>query len=295
MKMKYHSEKIRVNTQPAAVSKGKLNALRSTLYAKTAFSLVETVTALIILALFSSTVLVVINRCMASAADSVIRMQAFEVARENMETLLSKGLVSEMTEYGSSDKYPQIQWQRTVETFYEPITSRMWVQAVCSAEYTDSQGQVQTIELTHWLTDVTKEQLLQIMQRQEKQAEQDNIIKTAEEAAQYAGIDEQTLQQWLANGMATTEDGCYIKSWLDLYMQTDGAPSIEQKNLQRQIDQGLIEPTQQQDQPDEQGQGEEGQQGQVSQSDEELIYGYTVEQLEQMSFEELWEIMLQNQ
>lgn len=292
MKMKYHSEKIRVNTQPTAVSKGKLNALRSTLHAKTAFSLVETVTALIILALFSSTVLVVINRCMASAADSAIRMQAFEVARENMETLLSKGLVSEMTEYGSSDKYPQIQWQRTVETFYEPITSRMWVQAVCSAEYTDAEGQVQTVELTHWLTDVTKEQLLQILVQEQEESEQENIIKIAEEAAQYAGIDEQTLQQWLADGMATTEDGYYIKSWLDLYLQTDGAPSIEQKNLQRQIDQELIEPTQQQDQPGEQG--EEGQQDQTSESDEELIYGYTIEELEQMSLDQLWEIVFKN-
>ena len=85
-----------------------------------AFSLVEAVTALIILALISSSVLVVINRCMASAADSALRMQAFEVARDNMETLLSKDSVNEMVEYGSSDKHPEIKWQTTVEMFYEP-------------------------------------------------------------------------------------------------------------------------------------------------------------------------------
>ncbi|MFA5252310.1 MAG: type II secretion system protein, partial [Phycisphaerae bacterium] len=76
-----------------------------------AFSLVEVMTALIILALISSSVLVVINRCMASAADSSLRMQAFEVARDNMETLLSRDEVEETVEYGSSDKYPEIKWQ----------------------------------------------------------------------------------------------------------------------------------------------------------------------------------------
>ncbi|GAI98044.1 unnamed protein product [marine sediment metagenome] len=116
----------------------------------------EALTALIILALVSSSVLVVINRCMASAADSALRMQAFEIARDNMETLLSKDSAEEMVEYGSSDKYPAIQWQTAVETFYEPMTERMWVRAVCSAEYADIAGDVQTIELTHWLTALTK-------------------------------------------------------------------------------------------------------------------------------------------
>ena len=124
-----------------------------------------------ILALISSSVFVVINRCMASAADSAQRYQAFEVARDNMEILLSKDSVKEIVEYGQSDKYPQIQWQTTVETFYEPITGRMWIQAICSAEYTDTAGQVQTVELTHWLTDLTKEQLLQIIEEQEKEKE----------------------------------------------------------------------------------------------------------------------------
>ncbi|MDD5326255.1 MAG: hypothetical protein PHY02_00390 [Phycisphaerae bacterium] len=129
-----------------------------------AFSLVEAVTALIILALISSSVLVVINRCMASAADSVVRMQAFEVARDNMEALLSKDAVEETTEYGTSDKYPQVQWETTVEAFYEPAEEQIWVQAVCSAEYPDSQGQTQSLELTHWLTALTKDQLIQMIE-----------------------------------------------------------------------------------------------------------------------------------
>jgi hypothetical protein len=133
-----------------------------------AFSLVEVVTALIILAFISFSVLVVINRCMASAADSELRMQAFEVARDNMETLLSKDSVEEMVEYGSSVKYPEIKWQTTVEMFYEPEASeqmQVWVRGVCSAEYTDAAGEVQTIELTHWLTGLTKEQLIEMLKQ----------------------------------------------------------------------------------------------------------------------------------
>ena len=41
--------------------------------------------------------------------------------------------------------------------------------------------------------------------------------------------------------METTEDGYYLKIWLELYMQTDGSPTVEQKNLQRQIDEELAE------------------------------------------------------
>jgi len=96
---------------------------------KPAFSLVEVVTALAILALISSSVLVVINRCVASTADLSLRMQAFEVARENMEKLLASTLVQEKIEYGESDKYPEITWHTVVETFYEPITARMWLSA----------------------------------------------------------------------------------------------------------------------------------------------------------------------
>jgi prepilin-type N-terminal cleavage/methylation domain-containing protein len=150
-------------------------ALRNTQYAirntNTAFTLVEVMTALVILAIISSSVLVVINRCMASAADSALRMQAFEVARDNMETLLSRDSVNEMVEYGSSDKHPEIQWETAVETFYEPVTEQIWVRAICSAEYADATGDVQTIELTHWLTGLTKEQIIQMIEEKQKEKE----------------------------------------------------------------------------------------------------------------------------
>ena len=86
------------------------------------FGLMEAVAALVILTFFGSGVLVVINRCMAWAAESALRMQAFEVARENMEKLLASDLVKESSEYGDSEKYHDVKWQTDVETFYEPTT-----------------------------------------------------------------------------------------------------------------------------------------------------------------------------
>jgi len=231
----------------------KLNAVRYTLYAKPAFSLIEAVTALIILALVSSSVLTVYSRCVASAADSVLRMNAFEVVRENMETLLASDSVKEMAEFGSSDKYPEIQWQTTVETFYEPITARMWIQATCSAEYTDAAGDTQTVELTHWLTDLTEEQLRQILEEQQRQEQQlpEQIIETEQEAADYAGVDVETIQQWVEDGMLTTEDGYYIKQQLNLYKQTDEEPTIEDKNQQPEAPKESTDKEDQQDEEDD--------------------------------------------
>lgn len=199
-----------------------------------AFGLVEVITALAILALISSSVLVVINRCLESVGDSVLRMQALEVARDNMEQLLSSVSVKETTEFGESNKYPDIKWQTAVESFYEPITSRMWIRGVCSAEYQDSKGEPQKIELTHWLTDLTKEQLLQMAKEEEMQrAKLDGeIIDTIEEAAEYAGVDVETIEEWVDNGMLKTDDGEFVKRNIDIYALSNGTPNPEDESLQ---------------------------------------------------------------
>jgi prepilin-type N-terminal cleavage/methylation domain-containing protein len=256
----------------------------------TGFTLVETVVALIILAILSSGVLVVINRCIVSATNSTLRMHAFEVARENMEKLLALSSVKEAVDYGSSDKYPNVTWQTVVETFYEPLTDRMWVRAVCSSEYEDAQGQMQTIELTHWLTNVSKQQLMQILEQKQEAEEEfvvdDEVIETIEEAAEYAGVDVGTIEQWLDNGMLTTEDDAFIKTNLDLYWASDGKPSDEQKNLQIDSITDLLEETDQEYDLDEQDQSEE------KNSDEiDPATGLTYEELENMDFDEIMELI----
>lgn len=71
-----------------------------------AFTLVEVAMALTVLALFTSGVLVVIDRCIGSATNSGLRMRAFQIARENMEMLLTADSLEETVEYGESEKYP---------------------------------------------------------------------------------------------------------------------------------------------------------------------------------------------
>jgi prepilin-type N-terminal cleavage/methylation domain-containing protein len=197
-----------------------------------AFSLIETVAALAILGLVSLSVLVVVDRCVGSMVDSELRMQAFEVARENMEKLLVQPTAKEMVEYGSSEKNPDILWQTIVEAFHEPLTSRMWIRATCSAEYFDMAGEAQTVELTHWLTSVTKKQLIQMAEQRKKVlqrlAEADQLIGTTEEAAEYAETDVESIEQWAkSGGMPVTEDGRYVKLYLDLYTEHDGEPPVE--------------------------------------------------------------------
>jgi len=261
-------------------------ALRNT--REKAFTLGEVVVALAILALISSSVLVVIGRCAASAADSELRMQALEVARENMEALLAADSVKETIEYGQSDKYPEIEWQTVVETFYEPITARMWIRAVCSAEYDDTAGELQTVELTHWLTDLTREQLLQIMREEEKEKEDlaGELIETVEEAAEYAGVEPETIEQWLENGMLTTEDGSFVKRNLDIYRQNDGNPSPEDKQLQAKSIADLREPTTKQG-----GAADE----QSWQDEIDPKTGLTYGQLEEMEFTEIWDLLKSRQ
>jgi type II secretory pathway pseudopilin PulG len=209
-----------------------LFARRTTQHARrTAFTLVESMASVALLAFIGVSVWVVLERCTASAADSTQRMRAFEIARENMEKLLGSDSVQEMTEYGISEKFQDIRWQTSVESFSEPTTSHMWARAVCSAEYTDSGGETKSVELTHWLTGLTAAQSAQLAARSEMQKKLlvKHIITTEELAAEYAGVDAKTIQQWVKNGMPMTESGEYLKPWLDLYLQTNGNPTEQDR------------------------------------------------------------------
>jgi prepilin-type N-terminal cleavage/methylation domain-containing protein len=294
LKMKCRSKKIANSRQRVADSvertadrKKKLYAKRYTLNADSAFSLVEVLTALAILALISSSVLVVINRGVASAADSALRIQAFEVARENMEKLLASTSLEEGVEYGESNKYPEISWTTVVETFYEPITSRMWVRGICSAEYKDTEGQEQKVELTHWLTGLTKEQLLEVTTREDEEGLlADQLIGTIEEAADYAGVDVPIMERWLKNGMLTTEDGTFIRMNLDIYKRNNGNPSPEDKRQQVQSEAELIKLRGRQGKP---GGPEADKQGRQDEIDPKT--GLTYGELENMDVSEVWELL----
>lgn len=197
------------------------------------FSLLEVLTALAILGLVSSSVLLVINRCVNSAADSALRMEAFQIVRENLELVLVRDSVEESVEYGISDLFPVVSWQTVIEAFPEPVNGQIWVRAVCTAEYTDSRDQRQKIELTHWIAPLTDQQAGAILSDEERaRLEAEQILNTAEAAARYARIDVKTLDQWIENGLLTTEDGRFIKYNLDLFVEGEGQPSEQTKARQ---------------------------------------------------------------
>jgi len=198
------------------------------------FTLLEVLAALAILALVSSSVLVVVDRCLESTADAALRMEAFQLARENMEKVLASATVEETVDYGRSEKYPDISWQTVIEAFSEPVSGKMWIRAVCSAEYTDVTGEEQTVKLEHWITELTDQQANQLAGQpgsiEELTAEQ--LLVTAEEAAEYAGVDVETVEKWVEDGLVTMKDGAFIKFNLDVYMRSEGKPTDIEKRQQ---------------------------------------------------------------
>lgn len=144
---------------------------KSAIQYKTGFTLVEVVAALLILSMLIGSVLTVMSKITEGMVDLKARTQAFAVARENMEKLLTAASVEDMSEYGVVETNPDMDWQTIVEPFYEPISNRMWVRGVCSSSYTDSKGQRQIIELTCWLTGLNAQQIQQIVDQQKRQEE----------------------------------------------------------------------------------------------------------------------------
>ena len=159
----------------------KYNLLRTPL-AKSAFTMVEVVAALMLLTAILSSVLVLMNRYTASMIDLQLRAEAFELARGNMEQLLAETKLSDIVEFGDSETHPDIEWQTLVEPFYEPVTNRMWIRAVCSAGFTDSKGEFENIELEHWITNLTAAQVKQIVAQQQVEAEYMDLLAEGEDS-----------------------------------------------------------------------------------------------------------------
>jgi hypothetical protein len=170
------------------------------------------------------------NHCITATTNLTLETQAFEVARQQMDQVLAKASVRETMEFGTAEQYPGIEWQTTVETFEEPVEGATWARAVCSSTYEDIEGETQTVELTCWLTRLTKDQLARLEQK--TLDANDQLLASEEAAADYVGVTVDTIKEWQANGLAVTTEGGYIKENLDLYMRTHGQPSEQEKKQQ---------------------------------------------------------------
>ena len=148
-----------------------------------AFTMVEVVAALVLLSMILSSVMVLMNRYVDSVIDLQLREEAFELARGNMEQLLTETKLSDIVEFGDSEQNPDIEWQTLVEPFYEPVTNQMWIRAICSAGFDDSKGEFQNIELEHWITHLTAAQVKQILAQQQVEAEYMDLLNGGEDSA----------------------------------------------------------------------------------------------------------------
>jgi len=169
-----------------------------------AFTLIEVVIALAVVSSIITSVLVVMNRCINATINMELQRQAFKLAREQMETLLSKNSVSDLSEYGFSEETPEIDWQMTVEPFYEPISNQMWVRAVSAAGFTDTTGQRQKIEFACWLTGLTAQQVKQILDQQKREQEFLAQMSEGDYEQSIAQLNEMTIAYLNAAGLDST-------------------------------------------------------------------------------------------
>jgi len=187
------------------------------------FTLIEVVTALLILGTICATVLTVMNQAITTAIDLRKRTQAFEAARENMENLLCLMTVSDTSDFGTDPLHPDIEWETTVEPFTEPATNKMWIQAVCTASYPDSAGDIQKVTLIHWLTGLSDKQMQQILDQQKREGKYLDLLsdsdKTRTEQSairrylQEKGIEPRAYNKVLADQARLTKQ--WIKEYKD--------------------------------------------------------------------------------
>jgi len=141
-----------------------------------------------------------------------------------------------------------------------------------------------------------REQLLQLMEAEaaEKNMLAGMLIGSIEDAAAYAGVDVETVEKWLDNGLATVEDGSFVKENLDLYKNSGGAPTVEQQQAQVQSTDELVTPEELEEpnssMPDEQEPTPEEIETWLDQI--EPTTGLTNREVEEMSVEDLFELLM---
>jgi hypothetical protein len=107
----------------------------------------------------------------------------------------------------------------------------------------------------------------------------EQLIATIEEAAEYAGVDVETIEDWLKNGLLKTGNGSFVRMNLDIYQTSNGQPSAEDKQLQVQSEAELIRKMEEQS-------GSGG-----GQDDIDPKTGLTYDELNNMDISEIWELM----
>lgn len=130
-----------------------------------AFTLVEVCAAVVIVGFITASVMIVIHNCIDATIDLKLRGQAFEIAREKMELVLASDKLKEQADSGISDRNPEIDWEIVIEADTiadDSDSSQIWLKAISTANYTDSKGEMQNVELVHWVAGLSPQQMKQI-------------------------------------------------------------------------------------------------------------------------------------
>jgi prepilin-type N-terminal cleavage/methylation domain-containing protein len=229
-----------------------------------AFTLIEVTVALIVFGMIAATVLVVINKAIETVVLWQTKMQAFEITRENMEKILAQSSVTDFVEYGMSETNPDITWETTVSSFYEPLTDQMWMRAVCTAQFVDSEGEEQKIELTHWLTSLNQEQIRQILEQKQRESEYQAAMGTLlNESSESVGQQGQLLAGQQANQLQQQAD--HLQEQADQLREQAKQPQTKEQaeQLQHQAEQLQQKADQLQQKAEQQQQAEQMQQQQA--------------------------------
>jgi len=197
------------------------------------FTLIEVATALMILSMIGLGVVVVMNRLMDTVIDWQMKTEAFRISREHMENILAKESVSDMVEFGVGETNADISWTKTVESFYEPVTNRMWMRAICSAEYVDTAGEEQKVELIHWLNALSKEQMLQILDQMQRAGEYASTVELLEWMDSLSEEQIYTMAEQLDAAEELSESSS-VADWVDELDSEQLARLKDQMNKQRE-------------------------------------------------------------
>lgn len=176
------------------------------------FTLVEIAAAIILIAMMLTSAMIILDNLTGALSDLRLRRVAFELAREKMEALLAEKKLQDQLEYGVDEVWPEIQWQKTVEPFYEPVTNQMWIRAICKTTYTDSKGKNQSVELEHWITNLPPGLVKQILDYQKAQQEYLALLNDTASSAQEAFLQESTAAFLAQTGLDVDAYLAFLKS-----------------------------------------------------------------------------------
>lgn len=189
------------------------------------FTLLEVVVALMLLGVICASLFVVMERCMVSVTDMIWERRAFEVARENLEQVLCRTSVNEQEDedYGQSERYPQIAWGTTMDIYTDPIDGSLsWLKVVCTAEYEDTEGETQTVSLSHLLCSISESE---DDPNQVDGFEDWKVYTSDNEAAADLGIDVEQIIEFKDNDMLLTDANLCIRHNCQIFIDAGGDPN----------------------------------------------------------------------